>query len=252
VNITDNFLQPITLKIEKEAKKAMCKILIVEDEINISSLLRTHLEHEGYQCFQVYDGLSALNEFNRIRPDLIILDLMLPGKNGLEVCKTIRESNDTYILMLTAKQEEIDRVLGLELGADDYMIKPFSVRELLARVRALLRRPHLLETRKLAGPAIVLGELEIKPAQMQLYRSGERIPLTALEFDLLYFLMKNAGIVFKRDQLLRQIWENDSDVYDRSIDQIISQLRKKIEDNPAEPRKIVTVWGVGYKFDENS
>lgn len=230
----------------------MCKILIVEDEINISNLVRTHLEHEGYQCFQAYDGVSALTEFYRISPELIILDLMLPGKSGLDICKKIRESSDTYILMLTAKQEEIDRVLGLELGADDYVIKPFSVRELMARVKALLRRPHLLETRTLAETAITIGDLEIKPAQMQLFRSGERILLTALEFDLLYFLMKNAGIVFKREQLLRQIWDNDGDVYDRSIDQIISQLRKKIEDNPAEPRKIVTVWGVGYKFDENS
>ena len=230
----------------------MRKILIVEDEINISSLLRTHLEHEGYQCFQVYDGVSALNEFYRIGPDLVILDLMLPGKNGLEVCKTIRENYDTYILMLTAKQEEIDRVLGLELGADDYMIKPFSVRELLARVRALLRRPRVTETRTSAEPSISIGDLEINPAQMQLYCSGQRVLLTALEFDLLYFLMKNAGIVFKREELLKQIWDNDSDVYDRSIDQIISQLRKKIGDNPANPAKIVTVWGVGYKFNENA
>lgn len=230
----------------------MSKILVVEDEINISSLIRTHLEHEGYQCFQAYDGISALNEFYRLSPDLVILDLMLPGKNGLEVCKIIRESYDTYILMLTAKQEEIDRVLGLELGADDYMIKPFSIRELLARVKALLRRPHLSETNRLTDPCIIIGDLEIKPPQMQLYRSGQRILLTALEFDLLYFLMRNAGIVFKREQLLKQIWDNDSDIYDRSIDQIISQLRKKIEDNPAEPNKLVTVWGVGYKFNEAS
>ncbi|HEX3044846.1 MAG TPA: response regulator transcription factor [Bacillota bacterium] len=233
----------------------MSRILIVEDEPNISGLLKTHLEREGYQCFQAFDGDAALDDFFRVLPDLVILDLMLPGKNGLEVCRAIREKYDTYILMLTAKQEEIDKILGLELGADDYMTKPFSIRELLVRIKVLLRRPHLENTltasggASLTGSKITRGGLEIDPIQMAVKLEGRRILLTALEFDLLYFLVKNAGQVFKREQLLEQIWEDHSYVYDRNIDRIISQLRKKIETDPENPKKILTVWGVGYKFD---
>jgi DNA-binding response OmpR family regulator len=235
----------------------MLKILIVEDEINISSLVKTHLEREGYQCFQAFDGVTALAEFHRKNPELVILDLMLPRLDGLEVCKAIREKSDTYILMLTAKQEEIDKVLGLEMGADDYLIKPFSIRELLARVKVLLRRPHLIYPTGNLGmnqdePILTAGNLEINPVKMEATLNGKRILLTALEFDLLYFLMKNKGLVFKRDQLLERIWGENSDVYDRSIDRIISQLRKKVEEDPEEPKKILTIWGVGYKFDENT
>lgn len=233
----------------------MSRILIVEDEPNISGLLKTHLEREGFQCFQAFDGDTALTDFFRILPDLVILDLMLPGKNGLEVCRAIREKHDTYILMLTAKQEEIDKILGLELGADDYMTKPFSIRELLVRVKVLLRRPHLESSRtasgatSLAGSKITRSGLEVDPVQMTVKLEGRRILLTALEFDLLYFLVKNPGQVFKREQLLEQIWEDHGYVYDRNIDRIISQLRKKIEPDPENPQKILTVWGVGYKFD---
>jgi len=178
---------------------------------------------------------------------------MLPGKNGLDICKEIREKYDTYILMLTAKQEELDKILGLELGADDYVIKPFSIRELLSRVKVLLRRPHLNKSEKEAEEQpLSSGELELRPSQMEVRLGGRRLLLTSLEFDILYFLMRNKGIVFKREQLLEKIWGDDSYVYDRSIDRIISQLRKKIESNPASPKKIVTIWGVGYKFDENS
>jgi DNA-binding response OmpR family regulator len=234
----------------------MAKILIVEDDNNISGLLKTHLEREGYQCRQAFDGIDALEQFFLHRPELIILDLMLPRLNGLEVCKSIREKSDAYILMLTAKQEEIDKVLGLELGADDYMIKPFSIRELLARVKVLLRRPHLP---KLGGgpevgdsPVLVSGNLEIDPVKMKVTLGGESISLTALEFDLLYFLVQNRGLVFRRDQILEKIWGENSYVYDRSIDRMISQLRKKIETDPDNPKKIVTIWGVGYKFDETA
>ncbi len=234
----------------------MAKILIVEDDINISGLLRTHLEREGYQCWQSFNGIDAIEQFFLWRPELIILDLMLPQLNGLEVCKSIREKSDVYILMLTAKQEEIDKILGLELGADDYMIKPFSIRELLARVRALLRRPHSFNysggSESMDSPAITTGNLEIDPVKMKATISGESISLTALEFDLLYFLVKNRGLVFRRDQLLEKIWGENNDVYDRSIDRMISQLRKKIETDPDKPEKIVTIWGVGYKFDENA
>lgn len=233
----------------------MTQILIVEDDINISGLLKTHLEREGYECRQAYDGMDALAQFSTKRPDLIILDLMLPQLNGLEVCKSIREKSDVYILMLTAKQEEIDKVLGLEMGADDYMIKPFSIRELLARVKALLRRLHLTiitSGAEATDPVLTSGGLEIDPVRMRVFLNGETISLTALEFDLLYFLMKNRGLVFRRDQILEKIWGENSYVYDRSIDRIISQLRKKIETDPENPRKIVTIWGVGYKFDENA
>ncbi|HBE79008.1 MAG TPA: DNA-binding response regulator [Firmicutes bacterium] len=231
----------------------MSKILIIEDELNISNLLKLHLEREGYQVAQVFDGLAAMDSFLKLMPDLVILDLMLPGKNGLDICKEIREKYDTYILMLTAKQEELDKILGLELGADDYVIKPFSIRELLSRVKVLLRRPHLNKSEKEAEEQpLSSGELELRPSQMEVRLGGRRLLLTSLEFDILYFLMRNKGIVFKREQLLEKIWGDDSYVYDRSIDRIISQLRKKIESNPASPKKIVTIWGVGYKFDENS
>lgn len=234
----------------------MAKILIVEDDINISGLLKTHLEREGYQCRQAYDGIDALEQYWLWKPELIILDLMMPRLNGLEVCKAIREKSDVYILMLTAKQEEIDKVLGLELGADDYMIKPFSVRELLARVKVLLRRPHLpnfsSDLTITDSPVLTTRNLEIDPVKMKVTLNGESISLTALEFDLLYFLIKNRGLVFRRDQILEKIWGENSYVYDRSIDRMISQLRKKIESDPDNPKKIVTVWGVGYKFDENA
>jgi two-component system, OmpR family, response regulator VicR len=235
----------------------MPKILIVEDEINISSLLKTHLEREGYQCFQAFDGITALEEFNHTNPALVILDLMLPRLGGLEVCKAIRGKSDTYILMLTAKQEEIDKVLGLEMGADDYMIKPFSIRELLARVKVLMRRPHLMTSAGTTGAigyqtVFTAGNLLLNPTKMEVTRNGKVVLLTALEFDLLHFLMKNKGIVFTRDHLLERIWGENSYVYDRSIDRIISQLRKKVEEDPEEPKKILTIWGVGYKFDENA
>lgn len=230
----------------------MTKILIVEDEVNISNLLRTHLEREGFQCAQAFDGQTALNTYWQWQPDLLILDLMLPEKNGIEVCREIREHSNVYILMLTAKQEEIDRVLGLEMGADDYVIKPFSVRELLARVKVLLRRPHEIRDSVNGGPLpLVIGDLEINPFLVEVKLAGTKIFLTALEFDLLYFLMRNAGLVFKRDQLLEKIWGENSFVFDRNIDRLISQLRKKVETDPANPQKILTVWGVGYKY-ENS
>ncbi len=234
----------------------MPKILIVEDDTNISSLLKTHLEREGYQCFQAFDGVTAVEEFKRINPELVILDLMLPRLDGLEVCKIIRGKSDSYILMLTAKQEEIDKVLGLEMGADDYMIKPFSIRELLARVKVLLRRSHLVNPADspVAGQyqSITVGSLELNPVKMEVVLNGQQVFLTALEFELLHFLIKNKGLVFKRDQLLERIWGENSYVYDRSIDRLISQLRKKIEENPDNPKRIITIWGVGYKFDENA
>jgi two-component system response regulator VicR len=234
----------------------MAKILIVEDDMNISGLLKTHLEREGYQCWQAFDGIDALDQFARVRPELIILDLMLPRLNGLEVCKSIREKSDSYILMLTAKQEEIDKILGLELGADDYMIKPFSIRELLARVRALLRRPHSPDfsgaREDAESPVFTTGNLEIDPIKMKVTVNNKPVSLTALEFDLLYFLVKNRGLVFRRDQLLEKIWGENNYVYDRSIDRMISQLRKKVETDPDHPEKIVTIWGVGYKFNENA
>lgn len=238
-------------------KDQLIQILIVEDEANISNLLKTHLEREGYRCSQAFTGTEALEKYFTIHPDLVILDLMLPGIDGLEVCRTIRsQQHDTYILMLTAKQEEIDRVLGLEMGADDYMIKPFSIRELLARVKVLLRRPHLGGDGGSDQSVIIRGDLELDPARMTVKSQGRPVNLTALEFDLLYFLMINAGIVFKRDQLLEKVWGEDpagrGEVFDRNIDRIISQLRKKVERDPAAPEKILTIWGVGYKFNENS
>lgn len=228
----------------------MSVILIVEDEKHISNLLKTCLEREGYRCHQVFDGAEAIDRFQKVNPDLVILDIMLPGINGFDLCRKIREFSHVYILMLTAKQEMIDKITGLELGADDYMTKPFSVEELLTRVRVLLRRPRIY-SENLAS-AMTIGNLEIDPIKLKVKLGEESIQLTALEFEVLYFLVRNRGNIFTRDQLLEKIWGTDSYIYDRSIDRLISRLRRKIEIDPDNPKKIVTIWGMGYKFDENS
>ncbi len=228
----------------------MQQILIVEDELHISALLKTHLEREGYQCSQAFDGITALEIFYQQLPDLVLLDLMLPGKDGFEICRTIRERHDTYILMLTARQEEIDRIVGLELGADDYVTKPFSVREVLTRVKVLLRRPRTQTSLVPHEESIIFDELELKPAQMKVFLRGKLVNLTALEFDLLHFFMKNPGIVFRREQILEQVWQEHSEVYDRNIDRLISQLRRKLETNVENSKRIITIRGVGYKFEK--
>jgi phosphate regulon transcriptional regulator PhoB len=224
------------------------KILIVEDEHDLIKLLKYNLEKEGFRVSYTTDGTLAVPEMRRDPPDLVILDLMLPGVDGLEVCRQIRRHEkyaSTPILMLTARSEEADRVVGLELGADDYVTKPFSMRELIARIRALLRRHEPVPHRS----KLERGELVIDPSAHSVAVAGKRVDLSALEFRLLHYLAQHPGMVFSRDQLLDRVWGNDRSVTPRSVDVYIRRLREKIEPQPDHPFYVHTVHGVGYRFD---
>ena len=224
------------------------KILIVEDEHDLIRLLKYNLEKEGFRVSYTTEGNLALAEIRRDEPDLVILDLMLPGIDGLEVCRQLRR-HEKYaslpILMLTARGEEADRVVGLEIGADDYVTKPFSMRELIARVRALLRRHEPAATHR---ATIQRGSLVIDPAAHAVVVSGKPVELSALEFRLLHHLASHPGMVFSRDQLLDRVWGNDRTVTQRSVDVYIRRVREKIEHEPQEPTYVQTVHGVGYRF----
>jgi two-component system response regulator ResD len=221
-------------------------ILIVEDDARIADLIAKNLAAAGFEPHHAPNGDRALAEFARLKPALIVLDLGLAGLDGLEVTRRIRKESDVPILMLTARTGESDKLLGLEIGADDYVTKPFSTVELVARVRALLRRSSgmLLER------VVEMGDLRIDPARRTVERKGERVTLTTLEFDLLYFVASRAGRVFSRDALMQQVWGSDRVVDDRSIDSLVSRLRRKLEEDPAAPRYLQTVWGAGYRFVE--
>ena len=223
------------------------KILIVEDERDVVKLLRYNLEKEGFRVTSVTDGSLALSEMRRDPADLVILDLMLPGMDGLEICRQLRR-NERYtgipILMLTARSEEADRVVGLELGADDYVTKPFSMRELIARVRALLRRQDPAPQRN----ALFHGDIHIDPSAHAVSVSGKHVELSALEFRLLHYLAAHPGMVFSRDHLLDRVWGNDRSVTPRSVDVYIRRVREKIEPQPQTPVYVQTVHGVGYRF----
>ncbi|TVQ17313.1 MAG: DNA-binding response regulator [Leptolyngbya sp. DLM2.Bin15] len=229
-------------------------ILIVEDEADISQLIRLYLEKEGFTCADCRDGLTAIQLFQEQQPDLIILDLMIPGLDGLEVCARIRQqpgSKDPFILMLTAKGEELDRIIGLSTGADDYMVKPFSPRELVARVRALLRRSlrHGTQGQIYETPNFWV-DLDQRSAQRQ--QDGQLTPLdlTTLEFDLLSMFISYPGRVWSRSQIIDRIWGSDFYGDERVVDTHIARLRKKIELDPAQPAFLKTVIGVGYKFED--
>jgi two-component system OmpR family response regulator/two-component system alkaline phosphatase synthesis response regulator PhoP len=222
-------------------------VLIVEDEANIRQLVSLHLQLEDAVPVEAEDGRTALELARQRRFDLVILDLMLPGLDGLTVCRAIREDSlnrSTPILMLTARREESDKVLGLDSGADDYLTKPFGVRELMARVRALLRR-----ARSIAQPSapIVYRHIEIDPARRRVRVSGRDVDLTANEFQLLAVLLASPGIVFSREALLSRVWNEETFVTVRSVDTLVKRVRRKIESDPAEPGVILTVWGSGYK-----
>jgi len=221
-------------------------ILIIEDDARIVDLIAKNLESVGYECHRSPDGGTALADFARLRPALVVLDLGLPGLDGLEVARRIRQSSDVPILMVTARSSETDKLLGLEIGADDYVTKPFSTAELVARVRALLRR----SSGTLSERLIEIGDLRIDPARRAVERARNALPVTTLEFDLLYFLASRPGRVFSRDDLLEHVWGSDRIVDDRSIDSLVSRVRRKIEIDPARPRYIQTVWGAGYRFAE--
>ncbi len=223
------------------------KILIVEDDRTLLSVLEYNLTKEGYGVVTAVDGVEALEVARKDKPDFIILDIMLPKMSGFEVCRILRKEMTVPILMLTAKDEEIDKVVGLDLGADDYMTKPFSMRELLARVRATLRRMEMQTPT--GGPPIKSGDIEVDISRHVITKGGNILNLTPKEFDLLAFLARNKGLVFSRDQLLEKVWGYDYAGDTRTVDVHVRWLRERIEDNPAKPKRLVTVRGVGYKLE---
>ena len=231
------------------------KILVVEDEASLVETLQYNLLREGYQVAVATDGLTALELARKERPDLILLDIMLPQLDGLEVCRILRKETSVPIIMLTARTDEVDRVVGLELGADDYVSKPFSMRELLARVKALLRRVRLVQE-QVSGPAqdtapevMVFDDLTIDLGRHEVFLQGAPLPLSPREFDLLLFLARNRGMTLTRDLVLERVWGWDFGGGTRTVDVHIRGLREKIEPDPADPARIVTVRGVGYRFE---
>ena len=227
----------------------MAKVLVVEDDRNLLDTLKYNLRREGYNVVAAPDGAEAIQIARRERPDLIVLDIMLPKLSGFEVCRILRKEMTTPILMLTAKDEEIDKVVGLEIGADDYMTKPFSMRELLARVGAMLRRSEMAVGPAVAAEVLIIGDLEIDVARHRASLGGTTLRLTPKEFDLLTFLAKNKGFVFSREQLLEKVWGYDFAGDTRTVDVHIRWLRQKIEREPTEPERLVTVRGTGYKLE---
>jgi DNA-binding response OmpR family regulator len=224
----------------------MKKILVVEDEPKIATLVRDYLEHAGFEVVTSGDGERALAEARRMRPDLVVLDLGLPGRDGLDVTRALRSFSSVPIVMLTARGEEADRIVGLELGADDYVVKPFSPREMVARVRAVLRRTSGGDGGR---PEIIrVGEVEIDLPRMRVHVAGRDVKLTATEFELLVTLARQPGRVFTRGQLLDALHGLALESYERAIDAHVKNLRKKLEPVPGRPRYLLTVHGVGYRF----
>jgi two-component system OmpR family response regulator len=224
------------------------KVLIVEDDANLLEALKYNLRKEGYAVVTAGDGEQALGIARREKPDLLILDVMLPGLNGFEVCRILRKEISVPIIMLTARADEMDKVVGLEIGADDYMTKPFSMRELLARVRAMLRRTKMSEPVK-EQEIIKIGDIEIDIARHRASFAGAVLELSPKEFDLLAFLARNKGLVFTRERLLEKVWGYDFAGDTRTVDVHVRWLRKKIETDPARPGYLVTVRGTGYKLE---
>ncbi len=239
----------------------MAQIVVVEDERELAGLIVHALREEGHTVETFHDGLLALRRLvpppgtlpAGPDPDLIVLDIMLPGVDGLEICRRVRQAKITPILMLTAKSTELDKVVGLELGADDYLTKPVSIRELQARVSAVLRRVEMMrsQSRTLEGddqPLIHEG-LEVNPVSREVVSAGERVALTAKEFDLLHLLVANPGRVFSREYLLDRLWGTNYDGYDRTVDTHILRVRRKLGGSGTPADRIVTLWGVGYKYE---
>ena len=222
------------------------KILVVEDEKAIADILVFNLQREGYDTLVAYDGTEGLRRALEDTPDLILLDVMLPGMDGFEVCHRVREQNETPIIMLTAREEETDKVLGLELGADDYITKPFSMRELMARVKANMRRSLSGEERE--KPAMPASGLRISRDNGMVYKNGRALELSAREFDILCFLSAAPGRVFSREELMEQVWGYEYYGDLRAVDVAIRRLREKVEDQPASPQYIMTKRGMGYYY----
>jgi DNA-binding response OmpR family regulator len=232
----------------REDAMATGKVLIVEDEPIVSEVVERYLIREGFEVAIARDGQAALEQARELGPDLVILDLMLPKLDGLEVCRELRKESSVAIIMLTAKGEESDRILGLGLGADDYLVKPFSPGELVARVKAVLRRTRAPAV-PVNGEALRFGELRINPRARKVERGSQVLELTAKEFDLLHFLARNAGQVFSREQLLDNVWDFEYFGDTSTVTVHVRRLREKVEPYPMRPRFVKTVWGVGYKFD---
>ena len=228
------------------------KILIVEDERAIVEILKFNLAREGYETLEALDGEAGLQLGLTGDPDLILLDVMLPKMNGFDICAKLRDTGSTVpIIMLTAREEETDKVFGLEAGADDYMTKPFSMRELLARVRANIRRRSLdLNARKSVGKLIEAKGLTIDPATFSVMRNGQAVDLTQKEYDLLLYLIQERGVVFSREDLMQKVWNYDYYGDMRTVDVTVRRLREKIEDDPGKPTRILTRRGAGYYFSE--
>ena len=227
---------------------ASARVLVVDDEPIVSEVVQRYLVREGYEVVLAEDGEAALERAREQAPDLVVLDLMLPKLDGLEVCRQLRAESSVAIIMLTAKGEESDRILGLGLGADDYLVKPFSPGELVARVKAVLRRTAAAAV-PAAGDVLRFGDLRINPRARKVELAGKPAELTAKEFDLLHFLARNAGQVFTREQLLDQVWDYAYYGDSSTVTVHVRRLREKVEPDPMRPRYVKTVWGVGYKFD---
>lgn len=232
------------------------KLLVVEDEPTLLETLEYNLTHQGYEVCTAADGPTALEVARREQPDLIVLDIMLPKLDGLEVCRILRQETIVPILMLTAREEEVDKVVGLELGADDYMTKPFSMRELQARIKALLRRSRFIREELTSREdsvdetqQLTFGDLTLDLARHEVMRDGEPLHLRPKEYELLVFLARNRGTVLSRDLILEKVWGWDYGGGSRTVDVHVRWLREKIEPDPAQPTRIITVRGVGYRFE---
>jgi DNA-binding response OmpR family regulator len=234
------------------------RVLVAEDETHIRQLVRMHLELEGWEVIEAASGDAALERLRGEPVDLVVLDIMLPGLDGITVLRAMRREGPnaaTPVLMLTARREESDKVLGLDSGADDYLTKPFGVRELVARARALMRRARPAAGVNAPGadqPVVQLGPVVLDPARRSAMRDGAAIELTAREFELLYLLASHPGIVFSRDALIQRVWKGETFVTERSVDTLVKRLRRKIEHDPAHPDWLLTVWGTGYKAADAS
>lgn len=223
------------------------KILVVDDDTNICELLRLYLTKEGYQVTTANDGEEGLDKFNQVKPDMVLLDVMMPKMDGLEVCRRIRRVSSVPILMITAKDEDADRILGLDIGADDYIVKPFSPGEVMARIRAVLRRIPAAAEKEM----LVIGELSIHLPSLSATLSGHKLNLTRREVELLYTLAASPGRVFTRDNLLTIVWGYEFAGNYRAVDSHIKRLRAKLDAYPHDTFTIATVWGAGYKFERN-
>jgi two-component system response regulator RegX3 len=225
----------------------MPKVLLVEDEPNIAEGLAITLESEGFQVSWVKDGSDAIPAWDRLRPDVVLLDVMLPNVSGMEICRTLRSRSDVPIIMLTARDQEVDRVVGLELGADDYVTKPFSTRELVARIRAVLRRAPIIDLMDADGPVEAAG-VRVDRARHEVEVDGSLVDLPPKEFELLAVLVETAGRVLTRSQLIDEVWGIDYVGDTKTLDVHVRRLRTRIEVDPQTPKRILTVRGVGYRF----